>query len=264
MVYGTKWVLIGVTNDYEDERVTLATANVPHHIQGGEATVALDRIHQLKALAPDMQGAVWDKLLRGMHVDDLYEIAVQVVAKVALAPGGKPKTRRLGRYTVRRGKISLGNVDVYAIAGHPGVRFPVHGELEWVPLTKRHVRATPDNRRWYGEYELPKDPRVPPALRGGRVRLRLNGRAKIDNSDMNLAEILRTVTEQNQSEWSLLHHDRPGSESDNARLKSRLPKGRAPSLGIQRQRVDLLCRQLFHNIRALIAHERRTALPTAA
>ena len=81
--YGTKVFLAETRSD--DDRVILDARSVPARGQGGEAGVATESFERLAALAPGIQTVVYDKALRGVHIDRLYKVGILPVVKVAAA-----------------------------------------------------------------------------------------------------------------------------------------------------------------------------------
>jgi hypothetical protein len=260
-VFGTKFVLLESRSNHEDEVVLLGVRHQPAGHPGGEGAIALDMIRAVHPHLPDLQGVTWDKALRGTHIDELYDLGLQSVIKVSKDKGGT-KSRRIGAHSVN-GLAQPETVQVYAHGGAVGIQVLVRGQATWVKCIKIQVK-NPRNRsgkyRWYAIYEIPDHAPVPPNLRKGRFMVRLNGRASGDPTDLNRAEVIRPVAE-DDPEWAELYARRQGPESTNAWFKYRLPGGRAPAVGAKRQRFEMLCVQLHANIRALIAFRRRHGLP---
>lgn len=256
-VRGHSFVLIESRSDHEDERVLLSVRHQPVRHPGGEGAIAIDMIRRARQYLPGLQGVTWDKALRGKHIDELYDMGLQPIVKVHKLRGG-PRSRRIGKHLVRG--AGTGTVEVFATAGAIGIQVVAAGETHWVKCDQIK-RAKRPNRaggiRWYGTYRIPDAPPVPVGLRRGTFDVRLNGRMKNDPARLNRAEVIRPVAE-TDDEWQALYARRPGSESTNAWFKARLPKGRAPAVGAQRNRFEMLCLQLFANVRALIAYGKRT------
>lgn len=259
-VRGHSFVLLETRNEHEDEAVLLSVRLQPKGHPGGEGAIAMDMIKQVRPLLPGLQGITWDKALRGKHIDELYDLGLQAIVKVAKAKGGKPKSRRIGPHTVHG--AAANTIDVFAKAGSIGIEVPVAGKMEWVRCeqTKRTHHRDLASSRWYATYRIPDEAPVPAGLRNGVFRVRLNGRTESDPPQLNRAEVIRPVTEADP-EWQALYARRPGSESTNSWFKARLPKGRAPALGAKRNRFEMICLQIFANVRALIAFVRRTGAP---
>jgi hypothetical protein len=260
-VRGHKFVLFESRNGYEDERVLLGVEYQPNKHPGGEAAVAIALIRRVRPLVPGMQGVAWDKALRGKHIEELYELGLQPIIKVALEEGGKSKSRRIGPHRVSG--CSDAKVEVYARAGAVGIQVPVGGENVFVKCTpvRRMLRKRRGGTCWYNVYEIPNKAPVPLRLRRGRVTVRLNGQSKDDPFDLTRSEIIRPIAETDR-EWKALYAPRPGSEATNSWFKARLPNGRCPAVGAPRTRFEMLSMQLFANLRALIAFERRTGKPS--
>jgi hypothetical protein len=262
-VSGTKWVITQAANGHEDERVIFTLTNQPKGHPGGEAAIGVRDAKRIKALAPGMQGLNWDKAMRGTNMDELYDAGLQTIVKVALV-NGQAKSRRVGWHEARRGTTPVGKVEVFAIGGVPHIPVPVAGKVVPVRLEKEqvfHRRNRGGSTREYTRYQIPDAAPVPQRLRNAKVTMRMNGRCVGDDPSLNRSEVLRTVVEADTVEWARLNYGRPGTESTNSWLKDRLSKRRAPSVGIRRQKFDLLCAQLYNNVRALIAYRRRLGLP---
>lgn len=259
-VRGHNFVLVESRSDHEDERVLLSVTHQPKQHPGGEGAIAIEVIRRLRPLLPDLQGITWDKALRGKHIEELYDLGLQPIIKVAKDKGGTLKSRRVGSHRVAGATDS--KIEVYAQAGAIGIQVPVGGELVFVrcPQTKRMSRRTRRGVTWFAAYRIPDKAPVPPSLRNGRFHVRLNGRGKTDPPSLNRSEIIRAVAECDP-EWKPLYARRPGSESTNAWFKARLPNRRCPAVGAPRNRFEMLCMQVFANLRALIAFKRRAGIP---
>lgn len=255
-VRGHNFVLLETRSDHEDERVLLSVRHQPKNHPGGEGAIAIEMIKQVRPYLPGLQGITWDKALRGKHIDELYDLGLQPIVKVAKAKGGGLKSRRIGEHGVRGAAVKT--VDVFARAGAIGIQVPVAGVMQWVTCeqTKRTWRPGRTGSRWYATYRIPNAAPVTLGLRNGTFLVRLNGRTETDPPTLNRSEVIRPVAECDR-EWQPLYARRPGSESTNAWFKARLPKGRSPALGSKRNRFEMLCLQLFANVRALIAFSRR-------
>ena len=259
-VRGHSFVLLESRSDHEDERVLLSVRHQPVGHPGGEGAIAIDMIGRVRQHLPGLQGVTWDKALRGKHIDELYDMGLQPIVKVHKSGGGA-RSRRIGQHLVHGATTDA--VEVFANAGAIGIRVVVAGEAHWVKC-KQIKRAERPNRsggsRWYATYRIPDAAPVPAGLRRGTFDVRLNGRTKTDPPRMNRSEVIRPVAE-TDDEWRALYARRPGSESTNAWFKARLPKGRSPAIGTRRNRFEMLCLQLFANVRALIAYGRRLGHP---
>jgi hypothetical protein len=260
VILGTMWVTTHANTGHELERVNLTVDYFPRGARGGEGAIAVEAIKRVKRRAPGLQGIVWDKALRGTHIDQLLAQGIQPVVKVPLNRG-KPQPRGIGQYEVTKNGKSVGAIDLWALGGKACMHRVLRGGDEYVALTKKKIAFRPNGTKppaVYQEAELPHDPRVPPPLRGGRVRFRHDNHGPEQDPDLNRAEVLRTVAEADP-DWSELYYDRPGAESDNERDQHHLPRRRAPSRGASNQKVDLVCLELAHNLDAELAYLARTA-----
>lgn len=260
-VRGHNIVLLESRSEHEDEIVLLAVRHQPKGHPGGEGAMAVEMIRSVRSLLPDLQAITWDKAIRGTHIEALYDLGLQTIVKVAKLKGGGLKSRRIGTHGVKGS--STNRVEVYAQAGSIGIHVAVGGKPVFVRCAK--TKVMPRARRsggvcWYAEYRIPDQAPVPAGLRRGRIQVRLNGHGKGDPHGLNRAEVIRPVTEADP-EWKGLYARRPGSESTNSWFKARLPKGRAPAVGALRSRFEMLCLQVFANVRALVAFKRRNGIP---
>lgn len=259
-VYGTKFGFHHARTGHTGEQIVLSIFQVEKSGGGGEAGAALESLKVLLAAGLDILGVVWDMALRGKHIDVLYSLGLISIVKVPAAPGGGPKTLNLGRHQTR------GNHDatVWAIDGAAHIEVFTGSDADHVRLEepKLHRRRNKSGGfRFYAEYRIPDDPRVPPRLRGDSLTLRLHTNGDDQAAGIARSENLRPIA-QGDERWDLLNAARPIAESFNAWLKSTWRNGRAPAVGKGRQHVRLIYAAMLANFTALTAFERRTARPT--
>lgn len=267
---GTLWTEVHVRSDHEDERVALSFAHVA---SGGDAQSFTNLVKKIRPLVPGAQAYAYDMAVRGKHINALYNLGLVPLVKVPLASrkkGGVAPTARIGTVDAKTVSGKTAPVQVYAVNGAAGTEFTIAGKKEFVrfDIDKVLFRGKDgDSGRVYGDYTMPDKAPVPNPLRGAKIRLRLNvteedlARRTSRGVPFNRTEYLRPILEGSDT-WKTAYGRRNDSESSNNNLKRSLFNGRARSVGADRQWADMLGFYLHSNLRAAVAHRKRTGDPT--
>ena len=258
-VDGTKFGFHHARTGFTNAQIVLSIFQVAKSRGGGEAGAALEALKLLLTLGLGVKGLVWDMALRGAHLDVLYSLGLISVVKVATAPGGGPKTLNLGRHQTKADH----DVTAWAIDGAAHIEVFLGSDTEHVRLDEPKLfrrRNKTGGFRFYAQYRIPDDPRLPSRLRGDTLVLRLHTNDDDRAAGIARAENLRPVA-RGDERWDVLNASRPVAESFNAWLKSTWRNGRAPAVGMGRQHLRLVYAAMLANFTALAAYERHTGRP---
>jgi hypothetical protein len=229
-----------------NERITVAFGAVHDRDEPNSALRLLESIK----LPAGTQAVTYDMAMRGVHLKRLMELGFPAVVRVARDQSGKPRSINLGQHRIAGTDDS---VVVWALDGAAiAIWKDINGDDVVVRLhpKKQERRSRRDGScRWYGVFEIPHHAVVPPRHRGGTVRIRLD-------QDARTADAVRFFNE-HDGRFRLLHGFRQSTESENHRFKETLPNGRAHTVGLARQSLDMLGYYMMCNQKARIAHERR-------
>jgi hypothetical protein len=258
---GTLFGIIHGTTGFTHEGVMLAGYHVPKGPGNSEAWIGMDVVASLVELLPGAKALVWDKAMRGVHIDAGFDLGIQVIAKVSQV-GKKPREALIEMMGFRAVDEIVGQLPLYAVGGaaHVSVATPRGNELiPLIPLAV-HRRENRGERgrpfRWYRSFRVPPDPRIPARFHGTTCMARLDTTAEDKARGFNRAEVFRSVAE-TDPEWSDRYYIRPRAETVNSWLKYRWPNKRALSIGAGRQHLDLLLSGLRGNLIAGNAYEER-------
>lgn len=260
--------LIHGTTGHVNENVVLAAYHVPKGQGNSEMELGLAQVEALRRLLPGASGVMWDKAMRGTHIDRLYQWGLQGHARVSDAPGGGPKEKLIEVAVITKGTQRVGNLPLVALGGAAHVRVVLDGDPHLVRLIPRQTRrlknrSTRSRRyRWHKEYEVPDDPRIPARFRNGHLRVRLDTSAGDKDRGLNRAEALRPVA-QGDADWDEVGGQRSRAESMFSLLKKSWPaaagrrSARIRTVGAHRQRLWILTWALGQNLRAWEAFRSR-------
>jgi hypothetical protein len=240
---GSDWVLL----DFE---------SVPSKGEGGEAGTAMRCLRRLQPLLPGAQGAIFDKAMRGVHIDEaMRDLGWIIVTDVHAVTDeqGRPRAWHIEERTEEA-------ISIYGRQGAAGHReLAETGEPVFIPWhrVKTERRGRPRAFRFSNLYAMPTE--------GGdrHIRVRLNGNDEDARRGLNRAEHLRAYAPSDPA-YERLMPKRNNAESMNSRLKRTLPGGRAHSVGHIAQEADLLGFQLGLNALSRHRHRRRRAMSKAA
>lgn len=260
-VYGTKFGFLIGALDNDGERLVLGMFGAE---DGGhepaEGMRALRCVEQLRPHLPGLQGLVYDKALRGKHVQMGFEMNVPVFAKVAKTKGDKVRSRNLGPSALHLSDNTTEAHSIWAIDGAPHIEVMVAGAIERVRLERGqiYVRANANGpSRWYCNYTVPTTPEVPQRLQGARLALRLD---RPDGESDSWTEVLRGIPE-GDPDWGSVYGRRNSAETINRWFKDFTRDNRAPCVGRAKQRFALLCGALAANFKALLTYCKRRGIP---
>lgn len=213
---------------------------------------------------------MYDKALRGVHIDRLYKAGILPVVKVAAASRKARRGARGGQRVDKERLIEVKEVSlpdgrreqvpIYARDGAAGFgRLNDEGEMTFLPI--EHIRNQRYERaagfRWYAQYRLPIE------LARKEITLRLDGSDEDAKKKLNRAENLRAIP-RSSPDFARLYARRGDAESINRALEDTLYLNRAHSEGHLRQTADLLGFALMVNSLTLARHRAREAVKAAA
>jgi hypothetical protein len=240
--YGIKFA--AVSTRCQDGPIILAV----EHVEQDEAQAALDMLHAIRPLAPGALAVVWDKALRGVHLDEIYkELGLIPVVEVHAKenPEGRkgrqagtfvPKTVDLEEVEITSPDGSRSRVMVASDNGWASIKTLTDtGDPHYEHLECVHIQPHEDKHgfRWYGFYRLPEE------YGGSEIRLALHQTKEDDRRKINRTENLRAFPEDSE-DFKRLHRLRPDAESVNNTIESSLFKKRASAKGWRRVMVDLI------------------------
>jgi hypothetical protein len=199
------------------------------------------------------------------HQELLRDLGLLPVNRVVAASrGSKAPRRKEGRRVpkethvedkVIRTATGEHSVSLYARDGAVGVlELSDVGERLFEPLRRIRTHRNEDKSgsfRWYNDYELPQ------RLGGGTVTVRLHRNAQDEQRRFNRTENVRAIPP-SDPRFEHLYSRRNDAESINRHLEDTLFLGRAHSVGMRRQHVDLLGYGLLVNGLSRAQHERRS------
>jgi hypothetical protein len=259
--WGTKFVLVAARSDVG--RIILDVERVPD--AGAEARVAMECFSRLAPLLPGAQGVIYDTALRGVHHQVLLrELGLLSVNRVAAAQNhgglrsGRKGTRVEKTVHVEDKEVTLPDgtvriVKLFARAGAIGiVEFSETGEGRFEPLRRKRIhrnRAVSGSYAWYQDYVLPE------AYGGGTVTVRLHGNLEDASRRFNRTENVRPIPP-SDPDFPSLYARRNDAESLNRALDDTMFLGRAHSLGLARQQVEVLGWALLVNALTLARHRK--------
>lgn len=260
-VYGTPFGFISGSLPAEGERIVLGIFQTE---DGGpdpqEGMRAMACAASLRPRLPGLAGLVYDKALRGKHVQIGFEVDVPVFAKVPLTRKGDkrrgqvevPTSRNLGRRSFSLLNKTQRDLTVWAIEGAPHIEVMVAGQVDHLRLARGQIvkrrNAAKRGSRWYCTYTVPDDPRARPELRGASLTLRLD---RPSGEGTWWTEVLRGIPE-GDPDWQGVYGRRNAAENLNRWLKEFTRDKRAPCIGRAQQRFALLCAAMAANFKALV------------
>jgi hypothetical protein len=145
----------------------------------------------------------------------------------------------------------------------PHIRVALGTGLEHVRLVPTKVRKAANTGgrgrkwRWYREYQVPDDARVPRKFRNGTIRTRLDTTDEDRRRGINRAEYLRGFAV-GHDHWSVVGGPRSRAESLFSKTKHRWVNRRIPAIGVAHGTVRLLGFAIALNAEAAHHYEQRT------
>lgn len=160
----------------------------------------------------------------------------------------------------------IARVPTRAIGGTPHIEVPHSSGPQNVALERiqtrrrRNTLGRKQNHRpfrWYNDYRVPDDPRIPARLRGGEISIKLED-PDYETNRVRRAENLHSIAP-GEPDWERLFDLRNPTESINNWVKDKFhgKKRRAPAVGARRQHVALLGAALYSNFAAQVAQADR-------
>ena len=267
--WGTKFVIVAARGEEPGTRVLLDIE--PVREPGAEAARAMACFRRLAPLVPGAQAVVYDTALRGIHHQELLrDLGLLPVNRVAAASkGAKTPRRGEGRRVPKTVHIEdkvvatpagVRTISLHAMDGAVGIVVLTDvGQRLFEPLQRMRTHRMRDKSgsfRCYNDYELPE-------RLGGTVTVRLHGNADDQSRRFNRPENVRAIPP-SDPRFEHLYSRRNDAESINRNLEDTLFLGRAHSVGMRRQHVDLLGYALLVNGMSRLRHERSPATQAAA
>jgi len=267
-VAGSNFGFLHGTTGEPGESIVVSMFHVPQGKGNSEAKSAMEQLLHLRDHGlPGISHLLYDKAMRGTHIDRAFAHGIYLHAKVSKVAGGKTKERMIdAQVEARRGTDVVGTVDIVAVGGAAHIRVPIADQLELIQLDPRQVRERLSRRtgalRVYRDYAIPDDIRVPERLRGAIVTVRHTSNEDDEQRGLKRTEVLRVIAE-THDDWTVAAQ-RSRAESLNAQIKNRWQDKRAPAVGKERQLLRLLFAGLAINFQAVTTYDRRTMRVEAA
>ena len=260
---------LAIRNGHPNERILLVlTVKDP---EVGEAEDFVNTVERMIRKHPKMRnnmiGVAYDMAIKPVHIDRLYRLGVIPFIKVTLTSRGK-----IAVFTIHDQKFNLPDgttvpVAVDLVDGTPCVSFmDGEGDFYYQPLRRRVTRRVKNDApiddeldafRWYGIWEVPENPLLGD-LEGATTRIRLD--SPLEETCSGTAKRTNALRAYPPSDpcFQKVFGVREDAESIFSNLKTPLIHGRAPCVGRDRFRIDLVGSQMVIAIRALIAWHERT------
>ena len=224
-------------------------------------------------LAPEVEIAIYDKKLRGKHIDaGMQELGILILTGVTAAVAGQkksgqasgrapvPKVRHIENrdLILKDGRVlSVAIVGVNEAAGILELTESGEPYVERLARLRTQRRGRRGNHRFYNEYRRPEE------YGGGILRLRLTCNAEDKARGLNRAENLRAIPP-GDPDFERIYPRREDIESINRGLKDSLHLGKAHSIGHLAHEVDLLGWALGVNALTWFRLQKKKAVATAA
>jgi hypothetical protein len=219
----------------------------------GEAKTLEQLLKGVLAAVPHLGHYGYDMAVQGSTAERLYKRGLHPITKVTRNHKNEPASALIETRTITGSGGREHLIQIWALDGVAGIQGVANGEKYFVKLTPKLPRQ-PRIGTHQGFYEFPDHALIAADLRGREIMIRLDGTT--DDGRLR-AQYLRWFHEHNELGRKLLGL-REGTESEHATLKCILPWDRARSFGEFRVTLDLLGYFFGRNMRAALAHERRT------
>lgn len=246
---GYRWVITGTDPMAEQEGVIL---NIGLARDGGETPVLEHLLGQLDDV-PGARHFGYDMAVQGAFADSQYRRGRHPITKLPRNSKGEPANGLLEVRTFRLADGTELPVQIYGVDGVCMITAVADGRRVPIPLEPVALRDRP-SRRVYGEYRIPDHPAVDVRLRGLTVQVRMDGETRLGRKR---AQYLRWINEHTAVGGALLGR-RSTTESSNSIVERSLDGGRARSAGAFNNTLDMVGLMFGRNLRAALAHERRT------
>ncbi|GCE75656.1 hypothetical protein [Cellulomonas biazotea] len=166
-VFGSKFLMPSVRgvdangNVLPNCRLILGVPHVPFDAPGGEASVAVDKLLELRGHLEGMHGVRYDGALRGTHFDALMAAGLAVVSPTHDGIKRKAYGTITCRHTEKPGAEECSTVhDLFTEDGNLGVTEVIVDKgttrvFHALPRLRENVRENKSGFVWYAQYLLP-------------------------------------------------------------------------------------------------------------
>lgn len=245
------WVSAHVHNGHEQERVTTGFARSDDL---GEARTFESIAKTVKDAVPHLPCSGYDMAVQGASANRLYSIGIHPITKIPRDSKNNPASHLIEKQRAIKGHSGrTHHLQIYGLDGVVGIKAHAAGEDLFVPVILRALRE-PRTGTVQGFYEIPNHAIINPDLHGREIMVRLDG---LTDDGRQRPQYIRWFTEHTERGRELLGH-REGTESEHSTIKVMLPWKRARSFGDFNNTLDMAGYFFVRNMRAALAHERRT------
>ena len=262
--FGQNLVLTIGRNPYRNERVIIDAEFVTDQPEGTTfANMILDLMSEYPELTKGLRGVTYDMGLHPKDIDRLMDAGLITLVKVPRAKGNKPKTIALGLHDFTHpltGKTFT--LTVTAVDGTPCITL-LHTDNHdyYQPLERKQTKRNRNKNTYtfYGIWTIPHTRIVNPALAGATTTIRHSSTTAEKNAKPHRrrSTALRQKPE-TDPDFHRLAGLREDSESTNSEIKYLLANDRARTVGLHRQRINVIFYRLYRLNKALTAYHKRT------
>lgn len=236
--------------DPEQERVILTFGRADDL---GEAQTLKQLLKGLQPLVPHLRHYCYDMAPQGASINRLARLGLHPIIKVPRDKKNQPTSALIETRKVKGRSGREYTIQIWGLDGVVGIKaFAVNDEF-FVKLTPKILRE-PRPGTQQGFYEFPDIALIHEDLRGREIMVRLDG---LTDDGRNRPQYIRWFNEHTDIGTALLGM-REGTEGEHSTIKRMLPWQRARSFSEFHVTSDLLGYFFGRNLKAALAHERRT------
>ena len=262
--FGQNLVLLIGRNPYRNERVIIDADFVTDQPEGTTfANMILDLINSHPEVTKGLRGVTYDMGLHPKDIDRLMDAGLITIVKVPRAKGTKPKSIALGPHDFTHPLTGQTfTLTVTAVDGTPCITlFHTDNHDYYQPLERIQTKRNRNKNTYtfYGIWYIPHTRIVNPALAGATTTIRHSSTTaeKKATPHRRRSTALRQTPE-TDPDFDRLSGLRQDSESGNSEIKYLLPNDRARTVGLHRQRINMIFYRLYRLNKALTAYHNRT------
>jgi hypothetical protein len=255
-VYGNQFCHLSAFSGFSGETITFSVHPI---VKGGDATEAQLAVEMATVVKGGLSGfaaLAWDKALRSMTIDAIWQLRLQPLVGVHDKTG---KTTEMVPLDVH--VVDGVTVQTYA---HQGAVCIAGLDRNLVVLMPQRLTYHPNRSgtwRAYGHFRIPEGSNCDTRLWGKVIKQRLN---TPEESDLCFGEHVRAIPPLSPL-WNKLYGNRSLAESVNSRYQTKLlPGQRARSYGQTQQWIDFMLWILISNTTASLLFRQRTGRSPSA
>lgn len=245
------WVSVHAHNGHEQERVLVGFARSD---DVGEARTFERLAATVKEAVPNLRHGNFDMAVQGASANRLYASGIHPITKIPRDSRNRPASHLIEKKRPMQGYSGrIHHLQIYGLDGVVGIKTHAAGEDLFVPLIPQALRE-PRTGSVQGFYKIPDHDTVNPDLHGLPLMIRLDG---LTDDGRQRPQYIRWINEHTERGREILGL-REGTESEHSTIKVMLPWKRARSFGEFNNTLDMAGYFFVRNVRAALAHERRT------